>query len=53
LDPNTASKVVVVGVEDEGKSIGGLPQKLKEFIDGESLMLVEERRRSFFGLKTS
>ncbi|KAL7488710.1 hypothetical protein ACHAW6_014303 [Cyclotella cf. meneghiniana] len=48
LDPNTASKVVVVGVEGEGKCIGGLPQKLKEFIDGESLKLVEERRRSFF-----
>eukprot|EP00804_Cyclotella_cryptica_P017676 CCRYP_017152-RA/>CCRYP_017152-RA protein AED:0.33 eAED:0.33 QI:198/1/1/1/1/1/2/181/695 len=53
LDPNTASKVVVVGVEDDGKSGGGLPEKLKEFIDGESLTLVEERRRSLFGLKTS
>jgi len=44
LDPNTASKVVVIG-EEKGKK--GLPVKMDEFFDQESLELVEERRRSF------
>ncbi|KAL3790447.1 hypothetical protein ACHAWO_007137 [Cyclotella atomus] len=43
LDPNTASKVVVVGEEKKKK---GLPEKMLEFFDEESLRLVEERRRS-------
>jgi hypothetical protein len=42
LDPNTASKAVVVGEEKKK----GLPQKMLEFFDEESLRLVEERRRS-------
>jgi hypothetical protein len=44
LDPNTASKVVVVG-EEKGKR--GLPERMLEFFDEESLRLVEERRRGF------
>ena len=44
LDPNTASKVVVVG-EEKGKK--GMPEKMKEFFNEESLKLVEERRMGF------
>jgi hypothetical protein len=43
LDPNTASKVVVVGEEKKR----GLPEKMLEFFDEDSLRLVEERRRAF------
>ena len=46
LDPNTASKVVVVSSSGDG---GGLPDKLNEFISKESLDVLEKRRRSFFG----
>ena len=45
LDPNTASKVVVVSAK-EGSS--GLPEKLNEFVDEKSLAILEQRRRSFF-----
>ena len=43
LDPDTASKVVVVG-EEKGKR--GMPARMREFFDEESLRLVEERRIS-------
>ena len=43
LDPDTASKVVVVG-EEKGKR--GMPERMKDYFDDESLRLVEERRRS-------
>jgi len=46
LDPNTASKVVVVSSSGDGSS--GLPDKLNEFISEESLIILEKRRRSFF-----
>ena len=46
LDPNTASKVVVVSSSGDGSS--GLPDKLNEFISKESLDVLEKRRRSFF-----
>ena len=46
LDPNTASKVVVVSSSGDGSS--GLPDKLNEFISKESLIVLEKRRRSFF-----
>jgi len=46
LDPNTASKVVVVSSSGDGSS--GLPDKLNEFISKESLIILEKRRRSFF-----
>ena len=50
LDPNTASKVVVVG-DEKGKN--GLPDKMLDFFDEDCLELVEERRKLFFGPKTS
>ncbi|KAL9181503.1 hypothetical protein ACHAXT_010308 [Thalassiosira profunda] len=43
LDPNTASKVVVVGSAE-----GGLPAELTVFVDEASLDVLEKRRRSFF-----
>ena len=44
LDPNTASKVVVVGAAGEG----GLSERLEEYIDEDDLKVLEGRRRSFF-----
>jgi hypothetical protein len=44
LDTNTASKVVVVS-SAEGT---GLPERLREFVNEDSLSVLEERRRSFF-----
>mmetsp|Transcript_3104 Transcript_3104/g.6835 ORF Transcript_3104/g.6835 Transcript_3104/m.6835 type:complete len:688 (+) Transcript_3104:45-2108(+) len=44
LDPNTSSKVVVVS-SGEG---GGLPERLTEFVEEESLHVLEKRRRYFF-----
>ena len=43
LDPDTASKVVVVG-EEKGRR--GMPERMKDYFDEESLRLVEERRMS-------
>ncbi len=45
LDPNTASKVVVVSSAD---SSGSLPEELVEYVNEESLKVLEKRRRSFF-----
>lgn len=45
LDPMTASKVVVVGVAEDGRKF---PEKLNEWIADESLDILEERRRSLF-----
>ena len=45
LDPDTASKVVVVGASD---GTSGLPEKMKEFVHEDALAVLEKRRRSFF-----
>eukprot|EP00956_Cyclotella_meneghiniana_P038505 scaffold155273_cov35-Cyclotella_meneghiniana.AAC.1 len=43
LDPDTASKVVVVG-EEKGRR--GMPERMKDYFDEDSLRSVEERRKS-------
>ncbi|KAL7541055.1 hypothetical protein ACHAXR_010588 [Thalassiosira sp. AJA248-18] len=47
LDPNTASKVVIVS--NSSAEGNGVPEGLEEFVDGACLNVLEERRRSFFG----
>jgi len=48
LDPNTASKVVIVKAA-EGDA---LPEGLADFIDEESMNVMEQRRKSFFVSQT-
>ena len=45
LDPDTASKVVVVGA---GEKMNDLPEGLKDYVNEASLAVLENRRRSFY-----
>jgi hypothetical protein len=48
LDPDTSSKVIVISSGD------GLQEKLREFVDEDSLNVLEKtRRRSFVAEQTS
>ncbi|KAK1744917.1 hypothetical protein QTG54_004208 [Skeletonema marinoi] len=51
LDADTASKVVVVGLDGASSNNSGMHEELEKFITKKDYLLLEERRRTFFADK--
>ena len=51
LDTDTASKVVVVGLDGDPSNNNGMHKELEKFITKKDYLLLEERRRTFFARK--
>lgn len=51
LDADTASKVVVVGLDGTSSNNNGMHEELEKFITEQDYRLLEERRRTFFARK--